>query len=113
MSDPAAQAPARPAQTLKPNQVLIGGKVLGTRIVNKQVYTHIVLPAPDEYSSPSHVEIVSAKRIANSEDQILQLCALGGYLGKQFDQIDKETGEKSSRRPVMITLRAIEKDGSV
>lgn len=105
MSD---QASAPAAKTLKPNQVLVGGKILATRVNNQQIYTHVVLPAPDEYSSPAHIEIVSTRRIGNAEDQILQLCTVGGYLGKQFDSIDKDTGVKSSRRPVIVTLRAVE-----
>jgi len=93
---------------LKPNQVLIGGKIVETRFVNKTHYTQIVLPAPDEYSNPQRIEIASSQRLGQKGDQIIQACDIGGYLGKEFFVTDQQTGEKISRRAVIMSLRAID-----
>lgn len=96
------------SQELKANQVTIAGKVVGVRKVGTTVYTHIVLPAPDEYSSPAHVEVSSEKRIGQKDDQVIVQCNIGGYIGKEFSAKDKDTGEIISRRPVSVVLRAVE-----
>jgi hypothetical protein len=93
---------------LRINQVLIGGKVVEVRPASGSIYTQVILPAPDEYTSPQRVEIVSKRRIGNKDDQITQVCDLGGFLGREFTTTDKDTGEKVNRRSVNMVLRAVE-----
>ena len=92
---------------IKPMQVLVFGKVENVRSYEKSIYTTVICPAQDQYSSPSVVQIKSAKRIGQRDDEIRQLCKLGGYRRKPFKSTDKETGEVSMVTPVDITLEAI------
>lgn len=92
---------------IKPMHVLVFGKVENVRSYDKSIYTTVICPATDQYSSPSVVTIKSAKRIGQREEEIRQLCKLGGYRRKPFKFTDKETGEMSMVTPVDITLEAI------
>ncbi|MFV0601757.1 MAG: single-stranded DNA-binding protein [Brachymonas sp.] len=91
----------------KPMHVFIVGKVENVRSYDKSIYTTVICPAPDQYSSPSVVQIRSIKRLGQRDEEIRQLCKLGGYRRKPFKNTDKETGEISMVTPIDITLEAI------
>lgn len=93
---------------LKPNQSLLRGRVNTIRKAEECYFTEVTLPAPDEYSQPAIVEIRSRKRIGQAGDTVECLTACGGYRGKSFVYTDKETGERSNRRPVVNSYVAIE-----
>ncbi|MDO4795304.1 MAG: single-stranded DNA-binding protein [Brachymonas sp.] len=101
-------APAnQPAIGIKPMQVMVFGKVENVRSYDKSIYTTVICPATDQYSSPSVVVIKSSRRLGQRDEEIRQLCKLGGYRRKPFKFTDKETGEISMVTPVDITLEAI------
>lgn len=100
--------PTATQSVMKPMQVLVFGKIENVRSYEKHIYTTVICPAPDAYSSPSVVQIRSKGRIGQREDEIKQLCKVGGFRRKPFKMTDKETGEVSTVVPVDMTLEAIE-----
>lgn len=89
-------------------EVLVKGKLVESRRVNDLVYSTIVAPAVDEFSSPSTVEVRSKKRFGEREEIVTVRCRLGGFRGRPFKATDKETGEMRTARTVVLTLDAIE-----
>lgn len=72
-------APAKSAETaIKFGVVQFKGRVSGVRKAGQFVYTLCKLPAPDEYSSPSTVEIQSKNRFASVGDDFQVSAAVAG-----------------------------------
>ncbi|QKJ65470.1 hypothetical protein HQN60_01250 [Deefgea piscis] len=93
---------------LKPNQALLYGRVNSVRRADEYTYSEITLPAVDQYTPPHSVEVRSKKRLGQSGDTVEILVSCGGYRAKSFQYLDKETGEKVTRKPVVNLYSAIE-----
>lgn len=92
----------------KPMNVIVSGKVTRVRRAPQGVLTTVVCPAKDEYSRPSFVEIRSKGRIGEVQDKITVVCTLGGYEGRSYNIVDRETGERRSVVPVIMYLEHLE-----
>lgn len=88
--------------------VRIVGKVTRVRRHEKFFYTTIICPAVDEYSRPSVVEVRSKARFADVDEVTRCEAVLGGYEGKSYAVVDKETGERKTLVPVNLFLDAVE-----
>lgn len=91
-----------------PMMVFIVGKVEAVRRYENKTYTRVVCPAPDLYSKPSVVEIRSAGRLGQKDDEVQCSCRLAGYTRKPYRVTDRETGEQSTITPVDHTLDLVE-----
>lgn len=87
---------------LAANQAVIRGRIIEVKRTENAVYTDVVLPAPDQYSQPQNVRIVSNRLLGKPGDDLTQRCALKGYRRAYTDK----TGNKA--HAVDITLSAIE-----
>ena len=96
------------ASSIKVMQALVIGKIENVRLYEKKVYTTVISPAADPYSSPSVLQLRSDKRIGQRDEEIKVLCKLGGHRRKAFKAIDKETGEVSMVVPIEMTLDVVE-----
>lgn len=95
---------SQPAQQpLQANQTIIRGRIVDVMRRENAVYTDIVLPAPDSYSQPQNVRIVSSRLIGKPGDDVTQRCTIKGY---RRSYNDKQTGER--RYSVDIALSAFE-----
>lgn len=92
----------------KPMQTLIVGKVLRVRRYEQFTYTTIICPAADLYSKPSVVEIRSSRRFADKEEEVTVTAKLGGYEGKPYKGVDKESGERITLIPVNLYLDLVD-----
>lgn len=102
---------ATPVNALLPTkamEVIVKGKLVVTRKVDQRYYTQVVAPAPDEFSSPSTVEIRSKGKFGDRDEMVSVRCRLGGFLGRAYQATDKTTGEMRTARNVVLTLDAIE-----
>lgn len=80
--------------TLKPGQAFLVGRIASRRKSKdgKTVFTHIQLPAPDEYSHPAFVEVASQAAIGVPGDEVRVMVRIGGSK-RTFDGKDPG-GEK-------------------
>lgn len=83
---------AKPAQTLKPLQMVVSGKVESHRKFGGKSYTCLVCPSGDEFVGPAVLEIESASKLADVGDTWRGLCAARGSR-HSYEMKDKETGE--------------------
>ncbi|MDR2838390.1 MAG: hypothetical protein LBV49_07500 [Azonexus sp.] len=94
MSQP-APAPVAPLPSSGPklaaNQTLIRGRILEVKRTENAVYTDVVLPAPDQYSQPNNVRIVSSRLLGKPGEDLTQLCQVKGYRRRYTDK-HGETG---------------------
>lgn len=101
--------PAAPlARTITAMQVIVKGRVQGSRLHNGTRYTQIMTPAKDSYSRPQVIEVRSKRALGMKDEEVVITAELGGYTRKAFISIDKETGERLSVTPVDMTLDAVE-----
>lgn len=96
------------AGQVRPMAVLIAGKVLRVRRHETFTYTTVITPAKDEYSRPSVVEVRSKARFGEKDEVIRVTCELGGYEGKAYAVVDKDTGERKTLVPVNHFLDLVE-----
>lgn len=89
-------------------EVTVVGKCLRVRRHEQFTYTTIICPAKDEYSRPQVVEIRSKARFADREEPVTARAMLGGYEGKAYAVVDKETGERRQLVPVNLYLDLVE-----
>jgi hypothetical protein len=77
----AAQVAKPPS--LKPNQVLITGRIDSVRTYDSQgrrTFEHrVVLPAVDQYTSPSYVLVQAPLKLGAVGDDAKVICHLGGF----------------------------------
>lgn len=97
----------KPAVGVIPLQVYIAGKVQKVRKQDSKFYTTILCPAKDEYSGPSIVEIRSGERLADADELYKGFATVGGFLGREFKYVDRNTGEERKARSVILTLDAV------
>jgi hypothetical protein len=91
-----------------PLETVIIGKCLRVRRHEQFTYTTIITPAKDEYSRPNVVEVRSKARFADREEPVNCRAMLGGYEGKAYAVVDKETGERRQLVPVNLFLDLVE-----
>lgn len=91
-----------------PLEVTVVGKCLRVRRHEQFTYTTIICPAKDEYSRPQVVEIRSKARFADRDEPVTARALLGGYEGKAYAVVDKETGERRQLVPVNLYLDLVE-----
>lgn len=107
MNAPVAQAPS-----LKVGQALIVGRI--ERSTRKQgrdgVYflTLVKQPAPDEFSSPSTVEISSNHALGQKGDAIRQVVTVGGYPRTYTTKPSRDFPEGENVYTADIRLSAVE-----
>lgn len=87
---------------LAANQTVIRGRVLDVKRAENACYTDVVLPAPDQYSQPHNVRIVSTRVLGKPGEDITQRCQIKGYRRSYIDR----HGDKSYACDV--TLSALE-----
>lgn len=104
MSSAAAKADPTPINQLATMQAIVAGKISDVRRHENVFYTTVLCPAADEFSSPSVVEIRSKDRIGQREDLCRVKVKVGGFLGRPFMTVDKDTGERRQVRQCRITL---------
>lgn len=102
MSISPVETTAAKAPPLAANQAVIRGRVLEVKRTENAVYTDVVLPAPDQYSQPQNVRIVSARMLGKPGDDITQRCQIKGYRRSYTDK----HGNRAFA--VDVTLSAIE-----
>ncbi len=88
---------------LAANQAVVRGRILEVNRTANAVYTDVTLPAPDQWSQPQTIRIVSARLLGKPGDDVTQRVALKGYRRKYKD---KATGE--DRYGCDVALSAIE-----
>lgn len=96
------------AQTIKPMQVMIRGRVEASRNHEGTRFTRITTPAADAYSRPQVVEIRSRTPLGPKGEEVTVLAQLGGFTRKAFEFKNKDTGEIEKVIPVDMTLDAVE-----
>ena len=101
MSQVQALQPAESGK-LAANQAVIRGRIVEVNRTENATYTDVVLPAPDQYSSPQNIRIVSARLIGKPGEDITQRVQIKGYRRSYNDK----SGEK--RFACDIALSAIE-----
>jgi hypothetical protein len=93
-------APINPP-SLKPGQAVLRGRVDSIRRHEGRVYTRLILPAPDQYSSPSLVEIESTETLGERDQDVSVVVRVGGYRN------DFRNKEGDTIRSARITLVAV------
>lgn len=101
MSNVQEVTPAKSAP-LAANQAVIRGRIVEVKRTENAVYTDVVLPAPDQYSQPQNVRVVSSRLLGKPQEDITQRVAIKGYRRSYTDK----HGEKAYA--VDISLSAIE-----
>lgn len=95
-------------QGIKPNQVMVVGRIEATRRYEGSHFSRVMTPAIDSYSRPQMLMIRSTASLGRKGDEIKALCQLGGFTRKPFEVTDKSTGEVEKVIPVDMTLELIE-----
>lgn len=100
--------PMPTAKQARPMEVLIKGKIDASRKYESKHYTRLITPASDAYSRPQIVEVRSATKLGQRDEEVTVTCKLGGFTRKPYRYTDKETGETLMVTPVDLTLDAID-----
>lgn len=90
---------------LKPGQAIIKGRIEARRRFNNEFYTRLVLPAPDEYTPPAVVEVISKDKLGEIGDDWTGCVRIGGRRNS-FPVTDRDTGERVVVQSANIYLRA-------
>lgn len=91
-----------------PMQVLVKGRLVLARRHENKIYSHVLIAAADQWSSPGTVEIRSTSPLGAKGEDVEALCLLGGFRRKPFAATDKQTGVITKVIPVDNTLDLIE-----
>jgi hypothetical protein len=92
----------------KAMQVVVSGRIEGSKTYEGKRYTQVMTPAADAYSRPQLVEIRSKARLGEKGEEMSCQCLLGGFQRKPYETKDKQTGEIVKVVPVEHTLDLIE-----
>lgn len=80
---------------------LVSGKIDSRRYYKGKYYSVVLVPAADEYSQPSVMELRSDSPVGEVGDVFRNVpCVVSGYYGKSYTFKDKESGESVTRKPV-------------
>lgn len=107
MNAPVAQTPS-----IKVGQALIAGRI--ERSTRKQgregtyFLTLVKLPAPDQFSSPSTVEISSHAQLGTKGDEIRQLVTIAGYPRTYTTKPSRDFPDGETVYTADIRLNAVE-----
>ena len=71
---------------------VIKGRLVNVRRAGDNWFHLVVMPAPDAYSNPSTVEIMSKRRLAEKEEDVSLVCQVSGFR-RSYKSTDRETGE--------------------
>jgi|JI8StandDraft_1071087.scaffolds.fasta_scaffold106279_2 hypothetical protein len=85
----------------------LAGRLLKVTKKNDLFIHLMVLPAPDAYTSPSTVEILSKTRIGQAQDEITCLVRITGYR-RTYNHTDRETGETRQVQTADVRLSLLE-----
>lgn len=114
MAEPQANVTQLPASAPKLGlaQCFIQGRIAYARKQKtEQGHIHLTLlkvPAVDQYSHPSTIEVSSREKLGDVNDDWKGVCNITGY-PRTFDtKPDPETGEVKTIRTATINLRAVE-----
>lgn len=70
--------------SIKPNQVLIAGRIDGVRDWEGQdssgYVSKVRLPAASEYDSAAIIEVSSKRKLGREGEEVKVLCTLGGWI---------------------------------
>lgn len=94
-------AEVQQASSAAVGRVFFKGRITGVRKAGQLFLTLCKLPAPDEYSTPSTVEIASKQRIGSVGDDFKAMCQVAGYsrsYERKNDDGDKETIHTADHR---------------
>lgn len=89
---------------VKAMQVVVTGRIEGSKTYEGKRYTQVMTPAADAYSRPQLVEIRSKARLGEKGEEISCRCVLGGFQRKAYETKDKQSGEIVKVVPVEHTL---------
>lgn len=102
------------AQTGKPTGAgvaLLRGRIAARRSIStrdgRRFLTVVKLPAPDEFTSPQTVEILSSAQLGEVGDTFAGKVQIGGF-GRSYQAQDPETGDKRTIQTADVRLTAIE-----
>lgn len=101
MNAPATVAPLESGK-LAANQTVIRGRIIEVIRTESAVRTDLTLPAPDQYSQPASVRILSNRLLGKPGEDITQRCLIKGYRRKYTDK------QGQPAFSVDMTLSAIE-----
>lgn len=107
MSEPLAATPIKPAQTLKPLQMVVAGKVESKRKFNNRHYFVLICPSGDEMVGPAIIEVESGSPLADVGDMWRGICAARGSR-HSYKMVDNETGEQITIRTARHFVVAVE-----
>lgn len=93
--------------TANVNECVVKGKLIFTRKHEAKHYSHVLIPALDQWTSPGIVEIRSANPIGVNNQAVELPCRIGGYKRKPFSYTDAD-GVVTKVSPVDNTLDLIE-----
>lgn len=86
----------------------INGRIVRKRVHDKVHYVQLMLPAPDEFTSPAQIEVRSARSLGDVGDDVSIRLTVGGYKRRSYNYTDRETGESRMVHPVENTLSVLD-----
>lgn len=92
----------------QPMMISIEGKITAQRFQHPNYYTTIVCRAPDEFSAPPVVEVRSVGQLGPDNTVVKVNCKLGGFLGRPYEVVDRNTGAKRQVRSCILTLDQVQ-----
>ena len=111
MSQPAAVENIKPSKGLPMGHARVRGRIASRRRQMSQGNTFwltvIKMPARDEFSHPSTIEITSDNALGNVGDDWEGVIEISGY-ARSFNKTDQETGEVVAVKSAQNHLRVVE-----
>ncbi|WP_051304634.1 hypothetical protein [Chitinilyticum litopenaei] len=89
------------------NILSLYGRIESFERFSQDFYTTVVLPSTDPFASAQFVTVKSHRIIGQRGDVIEIPCTPGGYQ-TTYDRTDKQTGEKTKGKKVVMHLLAVE-----
>lgn len=93
-------------------QTFIKGRISYARAIKSEhgrIFLSILkIPAADQYSYPSTVEVSSTNKLGEVNDDWQGVCQVVGYPRTYDSKPDPETGEVKTVRTATISLRVVE-----
>jgi hypothetical protein len=86
----------------------VSGRIVRKRVHERVHYVQLILPSPDEYSGPAHIEVRSPRSLGDIGDDVTVRLSIGGYKRRSYQFTDRETGETRMVHPVENTLQVID-----
>lgn len=96
--------------SLKMGETIVRGKIIGAKRPqgNGAFWENlVVMPAPDPYSSPATISILSGQRLGDRDEDVTVRVRIGGYR-RSYKATDRETGEVRTVQTADNKLFAVE-----